>query len=85
MIRETAGTRSQLTGPPATGAAFWYESHAACTPAIPLPPRTKSSRALRRAAVAAASFGSSRNAPVVLARKIASYCARFFSFTSAGS
>jgi len=54
-------------------------------PASPLPPRTKSSSAFRRAAVAAASCGSSRKCPVVLARKIASYWARFFSLMSAAS
>ena len=35
--------------------------------------------ALRRASVAAWSFGSSRNVPVVLSRKIRSYCLRFAS------
>jgi hypothetical protein len=35
--------------------------------------------------VTAASFGSSRNVPVVLARKIASYCFRFSALMSAGS
>ena len=54
-------------------------------PASPLPPRTKSRSAFRRAAVAAASVGSSRNSPVVLARKIASYCFRFCSLMSAES
>ena len=42
-------------------------------------------RSLRRAAVAFSSFGSSRKCPVVLARKIASYCFRLASLMSAGS
>ena len=52
-------------------------------PASPFPPRTNSSRALRRALVADGSAGSSRNTPVVLARKIASYCRRFSAVMSA--
>ena len=40
---------------------------------------------LLRAAVAAGSIGSSRNVPVVLARKMASYCFRFSALMSAGS
>ena len=52
---------------------------------MPLPLRMKSSSAARRASVAALSFGSSRKQPVVLSRKIASYCLRLAAVMSFAS
>src|SRR3954471_13599760 len=54
-------------------------------PAMPLPPRMKASSAALRAAVAAASLGSSRKQPVVLSRNTRSYCFRFSVLMSAAS
>src|SRR5437763_820280 len=54
-------------------------------PAMPLPPRTNSTSAARRASVAALSPGASRKQPVVLDRKIASYLARLSLVNTAGS
>src|SRR6476469_939369 len=54
-------------------------------PATPLPLRTNSMKAARRASVAALSPALSRKHPVVLDRKIASYCFRFSVVNTAGS
>src|SRR5580765_1454834 len=54
-------------------------------PATPLPLRTKSMNAARRASVVALSPALSRKQPVVLERKIASYCLRFSVVKTAGS
>src|SRR4051794_970538 len=54
-------------------------------PATPLPLRTNSMKAARRASVAALSPGASRKHPVVFERKIASYCLRFSAVKTAGS
>src|SRR4030095_4015703 len=54
-------------------------------PATPLPLRTNSTNAARRASVAALSPALSRKQPVVLDRKIASYCFRLSAVKTAGS
>src|SRR5262245_58720154 len=54
-------------------------------PATAVPRRTKSVTAARRASVAALSPALSRKQPVVLERKIASYCLRFSVVKTAGS
>src|SRR5215467_7553153 len=54
-------------------------------PATPFPLRTNSTNAARRASVAALSPGASRKHPVVLDRKIASYCFRLSAVNTAGS
>src|SRR5262245_35699780 len=54
-------------------------------PATPLPLRTNSMNAARRASVAALSPALSRKQPVVLDRKIASYCFRLSAVNTAGS
>src|SRR5262245_7499995 len=54
-------------------------------PATPLPPRTNSTNDARRASVAALSPALSRKQPVVLERKIASYCFRLSAVKTAGS
>src|SRR5262245_26227335 len=54
-------------------------------PATPLPLRTNSTNAARRASVADLSPALSRKQPVVLDRKMASYCFRFSAVKTAGS
>src|SRR5262245_41967840 len=54
-------------------------------PATAVPRRTKSVTAARRASVAALSPALSRKQPVVLERKIASYCFRLSVVNTAGS
>src|SRR3954465_13578926 len=53
-------------------------------PATPLPLRTNSTNPARRASVAALSPALSRKQPVVLDRKMASYCLRFSVVKTAG-
>src|SRR5262245_61987529 len=67
------------------GHVEWYESPDAWMPARPLPPRTNAMSAARRASVVSLSPGLSRKQPVVLERKIASYCFRFSVVKTAGS
>src|ERR1039457_169242 len=54
-------------------------------PARPFPPLTRSRSARLRSSVAALSLGSSRKSPVVLSRKMASYCLRFSGVIAAAS
>src|SRR6185295_15322130 len=69
----------------APGSLPWYESVPAWITPRPLPPRMKSMNALRRLAVTDSLAGSSRYEPVVLARKMPSYCWRFSAVITAGS
>src|SRR3954454_7307813 len=62
-----------------------YEAPVAWMPATPWPLRTNSTNAARRASVAALSPALSRKHPVVLDRKMASYCLRFSVVKTAGS